>query len=129
MVVCLGMGNPDLKAKDTNERRAEALRAQLPDLEDLSRLARQAQALGDPTRLSILLLLREAGSLCVSDICLVLQRGQSIVSKHLKTALDAGLVSNHRLDLWVMYSLTERGEGLLTGLLDAAHLPASSPKK
>jgi DNA-binding transcriptional ArsR family regulator len=118
MVVCLGMGNTDLRRKDTSEGRATALRASLPDPQETTRLARQAQALGDPTRLTILLLLREAGTLCVSDICLILERGQSIVSKHLKTALDAGLLSNHRLDLWMYYELTERGKELLATLLN-----------
>jgi DNA-binding transcriptional ArsR family regulator len=121
------MGNPDLRPKDTNERQAEALHAQLPDALEIARLARHAQGLADPTRLSILLLLREAGKLCVSDVCLILERGQSTISKHLKTALDAGLVSNHRFDLWVYYELTERGEELLAALTD--HSPASSPRK
>jgi len=111
------MGNPDLRRKDKNERQAEALRAHLPDPSEINRLARQAQGLGDPTRLTILLLLQEAGRLCVSDVCLILDRGQSTISKHLKTALDAGLVSNHRFDLWVYYELTERGEELLAALV------------
>lgn len=121
------MGNTDLRPKDKNERQAETLREQLPEATEIARLARLANGLGDPTRLSILLLLREAGQLCVSDVCLILERGQSTISKHLKTALDAGLVSNRRFDLWVYYELTERGEGLLAALVD--HSPASSPRK
>lgn len=121
------MGNTDLRRKDTNERQAESLREQLPEANEIARLARQAHGLGDPTRLAILLLLREANQLCVSDVCLILERGQSTISKHLKTALDAGLVSRYRLDLWAMYALTERGEELLATLVD--HSPASSPRK
>lgn len=117
MVVCLDMGNPDLRLKDTSEGRAKSLRARLLEPVEAARLARQAQALGDSTRLTILLLLREAGKLCVSDICLITDRKQSIVSKHLKTALDAGLLSNYRFDLWVYYELTEDGERLLAALL------------
>jgi DNA-binding transcriptional ArsR family regulator len=112
------MGNTDLKPKDKNERQAKALRDKLLDQEETLRLSRQAQALGDPTRLSILLLLRDAGHLCVSDICLILERGQSSISKHLKTALDAGVVDRQRLDLWAMYSLSARGGELLAALLD-----------
>jgi ArsR family transcriptional regulator len=123
------MGNTDLKLKDTSEGRAEALRAGLLDHDEAARLARQAQALSDPTRLTILLLLREAGQLCVSDICLIVDRKQSIVSKHLKTAVDAGLLSNHRFDLWIYYELTGEGERLLAALLDGAQSPAPSPKK
>jgi DNA-binding transcriptional ArsR family regulator len=120
------MGNPDLRPKDTNQRKAEALRAKLPDDEETARLARQAQVLGDPTRLSILLLLREAGSsleageLCVSDLCLIIEREQGGVSRHLKIALDAGLVTRHRLDLWAMYALTERAKELLATLLGSS---------
>jgi DNA-binding transcriptional ArsR family regulator len=111
------MGNTDLRLKDTSEGRAKSLREGLPDPGQVIGLARQAQALGDPTRLSILILLQEAGQLCVSDICLILERGQSSISKHLKTALDAGVVKRQRLDLWAMYSLTERGEFLLAALM------------
>lgn len=118
MVVCLPMGNPDLRLKDTSEGRAKTLRARLLDHVEAARLARQAQALGDATRLTLLLLLREAGRLCVSDICLIMDRKQSIVSKHLKTALDAGLLSNYRFDLWVYYEITEIGEHLLAALLN-----------
>ena len=106
------MGNPDLRLKDTSEGRAETLRAGLLDHDEAVRLARQAQALGDSTRLTLLLLLREAGKLCVSDICLIMDRKQSIVSKHLKTALDAGLLSRYRFDLWMYYE-PDRGGGAL----------------
>jgi DNA-binding transcriptional ArsR family regulator len=111
------MGNTDLRLKDTSAGRAETLRAKLLDHPEAVHLARQAQALSDPTRLSILLLLREAGKLCVSDLCLILERGQSAVSRHLKIALDAGLLSNQRFDLWVYYELTARGRELLAALL------------
>jgi DNA-binding transcriptional ArsR family regulator len=112
------MGNTDLKPKDKNERQAEALRAKLPEQDETLRLSRQAQAFADPTRLAILLLLREAGKLCVSDLCLILERGQSSVSKHLKTAVDAGVLKNHRFDLWVYYELTDEGKRLLAALVD-----------
>jgi DNA-binding transcriptional ArsR family regulator len=118
------MGNPDLRLKDTTEGRAESLRANLPEPADLARLSRQAQALSDPTRLALLLLLREAGSspdggeLCVSDLCLIIEREQGGVSRHLKIALDAGLVSKRRFDLWAYYSLTEIGRRLLSALVD-----------
>ena len=118
MVVCLAMGNTDLRLKDTSEGRAETLRAGLLDHTEAVQFARQAQALSDPTRLTILLLIRAAGKLCVSDICLIVDRKQSIVSKHLKTALDAGLLSNYRFDLWVYYEITPTGERLLAALLN-----------
>jgi DNA-binding transcriptional ArsR family regulator len=112
------MGNTDLRLKDTSQGKAEKLRSELLDPAEANRLARQAQALSDPTRLTLLLLLREAGKLCVSDLCLILERGQSAVSRHLKIALDAGLLSNYRFDLWTYYELTEDGKRLLAVLLD-----------
>jgi DNA-binding transcriptional ArsR family regulator len=123
------MGNPDLRPKDTSEGRAKSLRASLPEPAELARLARQAQVLSDPTRLALLLLLREAGELCVSDLCLIIEREQGGVSRHLKIAFDAGLVSKRRFDLWVYYELTGEGKRLLAALLDGAHSPAPSPKK
>jgi len=114
------MGNSDLRLKDTSEGRAESLRETLPEPAELARLSRQAQVLSDTTRLSLLLLLREAGELCVSDLCLIVEREQGGVSRHLKIALDAGLVNKRRFDLWVYYELTADGKRLLAALLDSS---------
>lgn len=111
------MGNPDLRLKDTSEGRAECLRAELLDPTEATRLARRSQALSDSTRLILLKLLGDAGELCVSDICLIIEREQSGVSRHLRILLDAGLVEKRRFDLWVYYKLSPTGERLLAALL------------
>lgn len=113
------MGNSDLRLKDTTPERAKRLRSQLLDPGEATRLSRQAQALSDFTRLTLMALLSETGELCVSDLCLIIEREQSGVSRHLRILLDAGLVEKRRFDLWVYYKPSEDGERLLAALLPA----------
>ena len=66
------------------------------------------QALSDPTRLRILLLLREM-ELGVGEIAQVLAQGQPGISKHVKVLLDCGLLSRRKEGNWVFLSLGEPG--------------------
>src|SRR5690606_12911252 len=68
------------------------------------RLARGYAALGDAKRLRILRLLRE-GERCVCELTDALGLGQSLLSFHLRTLKDAGLVRDRRDGRWVYYSL------------------------
>ena len=83
------------------------------------RPAEQFQALSDETRLRILDLLR-GGEHCVCELTDVLDLGQSLLSFHLKTLKDAGLVTDRREGRWMYYALaSEKLEALaahLTGL-------------
>ena len=73
-----------------------------------------ARALGDPTRLSIALALRDAdGELCVCDLAWVMERTDQLVSHHLRQLRSAGIVSSRRDGKMVMYVLTDRGHVLL----------------
>jgi DNA-binding transcriptional ArsR family regulator len=87
------------------------------DTMEATRLSRQGQALSDPHRLALLALLNEAGELCVSDACLVSQREQSGVSRHLRILWEAGLVDKARRDKNLFYWPTSTGERLLSVLL------------
>ncbi len=70
------------------------------------------RALGDETRLRILETLI-AGEQCVCDLTDALGIGQSLLSFHLKTLKEAGIVSDRREGRWVHYSLEpEALEGL-----------------
>lgn len=75
---------------------------------DLTRLAHAFRALGDETRLRLLELLRE-GEQCVCDLTDALRTPQPLLSFHLRTLKDAGLVTDRREGRWVYYALAPRG--------------------
>jgi len=66
----------------------------------------QFRALADETRLEILALLR-GGEHCVCELTEALELGQSLLSFHLKTLKEAGLVSDRRQGRWTYYALEE----------------------
>ena len=71
---------------------------------DLGSITRQFKALSDENRLRIVDLLR-GGERCVCELTDSLDLGQSLLSFHLKTLKDAGLVSDRRDGRWAYYSL------------------------
>jgi ArsR family transcriptional regulator, arsenate/arsenite/antimonite-responsive transcriptional repressor len=75
---------------------------------DLTNTAQRMKALGDETRLRILLQLA-GGERCVCDLVDDLGAAQSLLSFHLKTLKDAGLVSDRREGRWVHYSISADG--------------------
>ena len=72
--------------------------------QDLESLTRWFKALSDPNRLRILDRLR-SGERCVCELTDVLDAGQSLLSFHLKTLKDAGLVTDRREGRWMHYAL------------------------
>lgn len=62
------------------------------------------KALGDKKRVRILTQLA-GGERCVCDLTSALDAGQSLLSFHLRTLKDAGLVTDRRTGRWVHYSL------------------------
>ena len=70
----------------------------------LSPSTQRFNALADETRLRILALLRD-GERCVCELTEALGLGQSLLSFHLKTLKDAGLVTDRREGRWVYYIL------------------------
>lgn len=71
---------------------------------DLTGLTRQFRALSDENRLRIVDLLR-GGEQCVCELQSALDLGQSLLSFHLKTLKDAGLVTDRREGRWAYYAL------------------------
>lgn len=69
-------------------------------------LARAFHALADPKRLRILEVLR-GGECCVCDLADALGMRQSLLSFHLRTLRDAGLVRDRKDGRWVHYALSE----------------------
>jgi ArsR family transcriptional regulator, arsenate/arsenite/antimonite-responsive transcriptional repressor len=71
---------------------------------DLSGITKQFRALADENRLKIVDMLR-GGERCVCELTDALDLGQSLLSFHLKTLKDAGLVVDRREGRWAYYSL------------------------
>jgi DNA-binding transcriptional ArsR family regulator len=99
--------------------RAEALRSRRLSVETAERLAGQAKALADPTRLMLAAALAGGEELCVCDLAWVAERAENLVSHHLRQLRLHGLVVSRRDGKMVMYSLSERGRELLTSTLAA----------
>jgi len=104
---------------------AERLRQARPAVEDAERAAAAGRALGDPTRLTIAIALRDAeGELCVCDLAWVMERSDKLVSHHVRQLRAAGIVRSRRDGKMVMYELTERGAAILT-----AFAPVAEPER
>jgi ArsR family transcriptional regulator, lead/cadmium/zinc/bismuth-responsive transcriptional repressor len=97
--------------------KAEAIRRALLPSDEAQEAADRAQALSDPTRLTLAAALREGQELCVCDLSWIAERKQALVSHHLRTLRSEGLVRSRREGKLVMYSLTEKGRLLLNAVL------------
>jgi DNA-binding transcriptional ArsR family regulator len=100
--------------------KAERLREDRLDGDLAVRLAAQAKALADPTRLMIAAALAATDELCVCDLAWVTERADSHVSHHVRMLRSLGLARSRREGKMVVYSLTQSGRGLLAGLRDGA---------
>jgi ArsR family transcriptional regulator, lead/cadmium/zinc/bismuth-responsive transcriptional repressor len=92
--------------------RAEDIRRQL-DEAAIAEIAARGKALGDPTRVTIAVALREGGELCVCDLAWITARPENLVGHHLRTLRDAGLATSRREHKIVFYTLTQFGARLL----------------
>lgn len=86
---------------------------------NITDLALQLKALGDETRLS--LLLKIAGANCVDGACICdltpdTNLAQSTVSHHMKLLVDAGLLNRSQKGKWAYFSLTPSATHLLMAL-------------
>src|ERR1700684_3166135 len=68
----------------------------------MEQLLGMLRAAADPTRLRLLLLLREA-ELTVSELTQILGQSQPRVSRHLRLLWEAGLLSRSREGVWAFY--------------------------
>jgi ArsR family transcriptional regulator, lead/cadmium/zinc/bismuth-responsive transcriptional repressor len=100
--------------------KAERLRRERLDGELAMRLAAQAKALSDPTRLTIAAALAATDELCVCDLAWVTERAENLVSHHARTLRSLGLASSRRDGKMVLYRLTETGRALLSAVLSSA---------
>lgn len=100
--------------------KAEALRAARPSEQDARALAEEFRSLGDPTRLTIALALRDGGELCVCDLGWIVERADNLVSHHVRALRTAGLADYRREGKMALYSLTVRGQALLGVIVEHA---------
>jgi ArsR family transcriptional regulator, arsenate/arsenite/antimonite-responsive transcriptional repressor len=96
--------------------------------ESLERHAALFQALSDPRRLRILDLLR-GGEQCVCDLQGALDCGQSLLSFHLKTLRDAGLVTVRKEGRWSHYSLAQHVLSHAEQAIAAYRVPATERRR
>jgi len=104
--------------------KAERLRLERVDGDLAGRLAEQARALSDPTRLTIAAALGAADELCVCDLAWVTERAENLVSHHARMLRSLGLAASRREGKMVLYRLTEPGRALLTAVLASAEISA-----
>ena len=100
--------------------KAERVRHGLPGVPALERAAAGAKALGDATRLSVALALRDAGEACVCDLAWIVARDERLVSHHARQLKAAGMARSRRSGKMVMYELTDRGVALVAAVAPVA---------
>jgi DNA-binding transcriptional ArsR family regulator len=104
--------------------KAERLRLERLDGEPAERLAAQAKALSDPTRLTIAAALAATDELCVCDLAWVTERAGNLVSHHARALRTIGLAASRRDGKMVLYRLTDTGRMLLDAVLAGAETTA-----
>ena len=81
----------------------------------LTNLAEQFKALGDETRLGLMMAVAASddAEACVCDLTPDTGLAQSTVSHHLKMLVDSGLLTRVQRGKWAYYSLTPAARKLL----------------
>lgn len=97
--------------------KAERLRHERLEGDLAMRLAAQAKALSDPSRLTIAAALAATDELCVCDLAWVTERAENLVSHHVRTLRTLGLAASRREGKMVLYRLTDSGRRLLAAVL------------
>lgn len=82
---------------------------------EVERLSEQFKALGDSTRLSLMMAVAsgENAEACVCDLTPETGLAQSTVSHHLKLLVDARLLTRTQRGKWAFYALTKDAQKLL----------------
>lgn len=84
---------------------------------EIEKLAEFHKALGDPTRLRILSLLK-TNERCVCEIVEILRLSQPTVSQHMRRLKSVNLVKDRRKGRWVYYSLDGKSYPALASILE-----------
>ncbi len=108
-----GAGRAVCGVYETHPERVEKARAALPGEGVLREASLLLKALADPTRMRLLLALKEAGELCVCDLALLAGVSVSAVSHQLRLLRQARLVAFRREGKQVYYRLADGHVGVL----------------
>ncbi|WP_072170938.1 metalloregulator ArsR/SmtB family transcription factor [Trabulsiella odontotermitis] len=76
------------------------------------------KTLSDETRLSIVMLLRESGELCVCDLCAATGESQPKISRHMAILREYDLVVDRREGKWIHYRLSSHIPAWAAGVID-----------
>ena len=90
-----------------------------PSSKKLARLAEQYKALGDPTRLGLILKVASCSedAACICELTPDTNLAKSTVSHHMKVLVDAGLLIRTQRGKWAFFALTEDATTLLHNFL------------
>jgi DNA-binding transcriptional ArsR family regulator len=99
-------GDDLCRVRVIHEERLAAARDKALAPEEVVRLSTLYKALGDPTRLQLLLGLRD-GEMCVCDLAALAEVSESAISHQLRKLRDWGLVRNRREGQILFYSLDD----------------------
>jgi len=78
--------------------------------------------LSDETRLSLVLLLREKGELCVCELSSTLKESQPKISRHLALLRESGLLIDRRDGKWIHYRLSPHMPAWAAAVIEQAYL-------
>jgi len=86
-----------------------------PSQRKIAKFAVQLKALGDETRLSLILNVgsSENEEACICDLTPDTHLGQSTVSHHMKILVDAGLLTRTQRGKWAFFALTNDARKML----------------
>ncbi|MEE4411492.1 MULTISPECIES: metalloregulator ArsR/SmtB family transcription factor [unclassified Serratia (in: enterobacteria)] len=78
--------------------------------------------LSDDTRLNLVLLLRQAGELCVCELSGALGESQPKISRHLAMLRESGLLLDRREGKWIYYRLSPHMPAWAAAIIEQAWL-------
>ncbi len=89
------------------------------DVEQAAGLAAVAKALGDPTRLRVVDVIRKSApeAVCQCELVPLFEMSQAGLAKHLKVLTDAGVLASERRGTWTYYYARPDGTKELTSWL------------
>lgn len=80
------------------------------------------KSLSDETRLTLVLLLKEKGELCVCELTQVLKLPQPKISRHLAMLRSSGLLIDRRDGKWIHYRLSPHMPAWAASVIEQAWL-------
>ncbi|CAI2458565.1 metalloregulator ArsR/SmtB family transcription factor [Serratia liquefaciens] len=78
--------------------------------------------MSEETRLTLVLLLRQAGELCVCELVSALEESQPKVSRHLAMLRESGLLIDRREGKWIYYRLSPHMPAWAAAIIEQAYL-------